>query len=222
MNTIEQFHNIHASETMLIVGNGPNLKLTPPQLFPYPSIGANTIHLYEGWKPTYYTAVDNRVAKEFGADIVQRFADIPKIVRSDLRYWQEYYKTNHFYYFNVRPGVLWSLNDSVSLWQNDLSEMTYGNIIHVAIKLCWHMGAKKILIIGMEHKPVNGRSHFWGTDNTNGVDDVPLPDWFAGYKQLCDALKLRGVELLNISPETQVPEEIIPRADWKQYAHIQE
>ncbi len=165
MSDISQFKDAHVGETMLIVGNGKNVKETPPELFPYPSIGCNTIHLYEGWKPTYYTAVDNRVAKEFGADIVERFADVPKLVPDRLRYWQEYYHTNHFYYFNIRPGVLWSLNDAADLWQNDISTMTYGNIIHVAIKLCWYMGAKKIIIIGMEHKPQNGRTHFWGADD---------------------------------------------------------
>lgn len=214
--SIEQFHNVHAGETMLIVGNGENLKLTPPGWFAYPSIGCNTIHLYENWKPTYYTAVDDRVAKGFGAEIAERFADIPKIVPKRLRYWQERCKTNHFYFFNIRPGVLWSLNDRSTLWQDDISEMTYGNIIHVAIKLALHMGAAKILIIGMEHKPQNGKSHFWGVDG-GGVSQTPLPDWFAGYKQLVEGATKHNVQILNISQNTYVPEEIIPRADWCKY-----
>lgn len=222
MNGIEQFRNIHSGQTMLLVGNGDNLKLTPPEWFSYPSIGMNTIHLYNGWMPTYYTAVDNRLPKEFGADIVHRFEFVPKFVPAKLRYWQEYYQSNHFYYFKIRPGVLWSLNDFGTIWQDDIAnvEMTFSNIMHVAIKLAYFMGAVKILIIGMEHKSNEGQRHFWGIDD-GMPNDTPLRDWFEGYRQLTDALQFRGVQLINISPETYVPQEIISRGDWHDYARPQ-
>ena len=63
------FRDIHKGETALLVGNGTNLSLTPPFLFNYPAFGMNTIHKYEGWKPKYYTGVDNRLMREFGKDI---------------------------------------------------------------------------------------------------------------------------------------------------------
>jgi hypothetical protein len=56
------FYNLHSGETCLIVGVAPNLKLTPPELFNYPSFSVNTIYHYEGWKPTYYVGVDERLS----------------------------------------------------------------------------------------------------------------------------------------------------------------
>jgi len=219
MFDLSRFENAHAGETILIVCNGENLKLTPPYLFNFPSIGLNTVHLYNDWTPTYYTAVDVRLAQEFGASILERFTNIPKIIPDRLSFWAEQSKADQFYKFEMRPGFLWSPNDAEELWQDSIENMTFSNIVHVAIKIALYMGAAKILIIGMEHAPDRGKSHFWGSDE-NGVDDVPLPEWFEGYKQLVNGAKLHGIEILNISPETYVPETIIPRADWQKFARI--
>lgn len=216
MSDISRFKNAHANETMLIVCNGANLKLTPPYLFNYPSIGLNTIHLYKDWVPTYYTAVDVRLAQEFGDSILERFTDIPKIIPDRLSFWANQSKADHFYQFQMRPGFLWSPNDADNLWQDDIEKMTFSNIVHVAVKIAVFMGATKILIIGMEHAPDKGKSHFWGED-ANGVNDVPLHEWFEGYKQLVEGAKMRNIEIVNLSPETHVPENIIPRANWKDY-----
>src|SRR5258706_6635029 len=86
---LDDFYNLHAGETILLVGNGANLHLTPPAWFDYPSIGMNTIHKYNGWKPTYYTTVDNRVWREFGNEIEQVFSEIPKFIPTPtLDCWQ--------------------------------------------------------------------------------------------------------------------------------------
>jgi hypothetical protein len=105
-----------------------------------------------------------------------------------------------------------------NLWQDDIehAEVTWRNVMHVAIKLAYFMGAKTILIIGMEHKPHNAQGHFWGTDN-GMPPDAALKDIFEGYKQLADGLKARKVKLLNISEDTYVPEEIIPRDKAKNW-----
>ena len=47
------YHMKHKGETGLIISIGPNLKLTPPEWFDYPSIGINTFYRYENYKPTY-------------------------------------------------------------------------------------------------------------------------------------------------------------------------
>lgn len=219
MFDISRFKNAHIGEIMLIVCNGANLNLTPPYLFNFPSIGLNTVHFYKDWEPTYYTAVDVRLAQEFGEDILKRFTNIPKIIPDRLSFWADQSKGENFYQFEMRPGFLWSPNDADGLWQNDICKMTFSNIVHVAIKIALYMGAVKILIVGMEHAPDKGKSHFWGED-INGVDDVPLREWFEGYKQLVAGAKLRGIEILNLSPETYVPENVIPRANWQEFATV--
>jgi len=214
VSTIEPFRGKHAGETLLLVGNGPNLSLTPPETFPYPAIGMNTIHLYDGWIPDYYVAVDRRVKNEFGAAIDVKFADIPKFVPSPkLLRW----RGPNFYRFKNRPGPLYGLRDG-KLWQDDIgrAEVTWITVMHVAIKIAYFMGAGTILMIGVQHKKRAARAHFWGSDKGMPVD-MPLPAIFDGYRQLTEELESRGVKLLNISQDTHVPGKIIPQDDWENW-----
>lgn len=207
---ITKFKDIHKGKTILLVGNGENLHLTPPEKFSYPSIGMNTIHLYEGWKPTYYVTVDRRVWKEFGAAIEAVFTDIPKFTpKPKLLGW----RGANFYRFRNRPGPLYPKGKE-NLWQEDIehAEVTWGNVMHVAIKLAYYMGAKTILIVGMEHKPKNARKHFWGEDD-GMPKDAALRDIFEGYKQLVEGLHRHDVDIFNISQETYVPASVIPVDD---------
>ncbi len=213
---IADFHQIHKGQTCLLVGNGANLHKTPPEWFDYPAFGLNTIHKYEGWKPNYYTAVDVRVMREFGKDIVEKYADIPKFIpRPNLDAWQG----PNFYRFLFRPGSLWPKRQQ-ALWPSDLlgaDGISYSNIMTVAMQLAYFMGFITLLMIGVEHKKGYGQVHFWGQDR--GMPDYPpVDDWLKAYEILVRGMAEQGVKILNISENTYVPETIIPRADWKQYA----
>lgn len=210
--TISNFHDIHAGGTILLVGNGLNLAQTPPAWFDYPSIGMNTIHKYEGWMPTYYTAVDSRVMREFGDEISEKYRDIPKFIpRPNLDKWQG----ENFYRFYHRPGPLYPAS-GLAMSANFLDKpgITYGNVMHIAMQLALFMGAATILIIGMEHKPFKAQEHFWGCDH-GMTATPPIEDWWAGYKEIVQNSKAR---ILNLSVGTFVPEAIVPRDDWKKYA----
>lgn len=209
--TCKDFHNIHAGETLLLVGNGENLHLTPPAWFDYPSIGMNTIHKYEGWRPTYYTAVDSRVMREFGDEIAQKYRDIPKFIPyPNLDKWQG----ENFYRFYHRPGPLWPRSEIVM--QADLLSddgITYGNVMHVAMQIALFMGAPTILMIGVEHKPMKAQAHFWGCDH-GMTATPPVEDWLAGYKEIRER---SGAKFINISAKTFVPDSVIPRDDWQKW-----
>lgn len=210
---ITKFKNIHKGKTVLIVGNGENLSQTPPEDFDYPSIGMNTIHLYEGWKPDYYVTVDRRMMNEFGEAVYKKFETVPKFTpKPKLLRW----RGKEFYRFSGRVGPLYHHGEN--LWQEDIehAQVTYRNVMHVAIKLAYFMGAKTILIIGMEHKPHNARGHFWGADE-GMPEDAALKDIFEGYQQLVAGLKKHRVKLLNISENTYVPEEVIPKDKAKNW-----
>ena len=214
MKTINQFKDTHKGKTMLLVGNAPNLHLTPPEKFDYPSIGMNTIHLYDRWSPDYYVTVDRRTRKEFGKELVEKFSGIPMFLpHPRFINWVG----ENFYYFKNLQGLLYPKNGR-NIWQDSIEDcpVIYGNVMHVAIKLAYHMGAKKILIIGMEHELHKSNAHFWGDDSKTSVDQ-PTKGWQQGYKVLCEELAKRKVKLLNISPETHVPESIIPVDDWEKY-----
>jgi hypothetical protein len=208
---LEDFHNIHAGGTMLLVGNGENLRLTPPARFRYPSIGMNTIHKYDNWTPTYYTTVDNRVWREFGDEIERRFSGIPKFIPTpNLDIWQGL----NFYRWLHRPGEIMA-DRSPSALSNGLA---FQNIMHVALQLAYWMGAANILMIGVHHQPNNNKAHFWGRDD--GIPNpAPLDLWLKEYKKLSDSMQENGVTILNISENTHVPDSVLKRDDWRKYAN---
>ena len=212
--SISKFKDRHKGKNILLVGNGENLHLTPPEKFAIPSIGMNTIHLYEGWAPDYFVTVDRRVYREFGKEIEKKFSDIPKFIPAPrLKMWAG----ENFYRFRNLQGLLWPKNKR-NIWQDDIEThpVIYGNVMHVAIKLAYFMGAKKILIIGMEHKPHKSNAHFWGDDSGMSID-TPTKGWQEGYRLLGIELKKRGVKLLNISQETFVSDGIIEIDNWKKF-----
>lgn len=214
MRWFTEFKGKHKGKTMLLVGNGGNLELTPPEKFDYPSIGMNTIVEYEGWVPDYFTTVDRRVRREFGAKIDAKYAAIPKFLpHPRLLSWV----ASNNYFFKNRQGLLWPKTGG-SLWQEDLENnpIIYGNCMHVAIKLAYYMGAKTILIVGMEHEPHHADRHFWGEDNGMSPDQ-PIKDWLDGYKILAENLARHKVELLNISEDTFVPADTIPQDSWENW-----
>lgn len=174
----------------------------------------NTIHKYEHWKPTYYAAVDVRVMKEFGTEIAQRFADIPKFVPSpNLDKWQG----ENFHRFFFRSGPVWR-NERGHIWNPDTLEesIQYSSVMHVAMQLAYYMGFTTLLIIGMQHKPQEAHNHFWGTDHGMGTN-MPLQSWLDGYKQLASDMAARNVKVINISPDTYVSDEIIPHGNWREW-----
>jgi len=216
------YRNAHQGETILIIGNAKNLYLTPPESFNCATIGLNTIHKYQPaagqWIPDYYVAVDRRVAKEFGNAISERLWRTPKFVPERvLKYWHGH----NFQAFRTMPGPgLWSPNKG-SLWQKDPARelISYGNVMHVALKLAQLMNPARILIIGMEHDPANFRDHFWGLDQGMGFG-ADLKGWIEGYRQLRIGLESLGIEVLNISPNTFVSADAIPHDDFRKYQRI--
>jgi hypothetical protein len=203
---LSHFKNLHRGEIGLLVGNGGNLGKTHPSLFPYPAVGMNTIHLLDGWMPNYYVTLDHRVYREFGDAIAERFRSIPKFILSGkLDAWQG----DNFVRFPQ------SVRGDIRL--DDLESGIAGlNVMHFAMQIAYYMGFTTLLIVGMEHKPDSPKAHFWGKDD--GITgDTPLTDWLKVYRHLTEEMKRRGVTVLNISQDTYVPDEIIPRGDWKDW-----
>ena len=208
---LSDFYNLHAGETCLLVGNGPNLLLTPPELFDYPSFGMNTCHLYDGdWIPDYYVTVDQRVMREFGDAILDKLSDIPKFIpRPNLNKWQG----DNFYRYLHRPGEM-NL-DALRPDGLTIQGITYRNVMHAAIQVALHMGFTTMLMIGVQHRPHKAQCHFWGTDH--GMNSTHYPDWIDGYKYFVDSLPC--FSFLNLSEDTCVSADILPRADWREYAN---
>ncbi len=205
----QAFRNIHKGETCLLVGNGENLHLTPPSSFPFPSFGMNTIYKYEEWKPDYYTAVDNRVFREFGKDIAKKYRDIPKFIPTGIQEW----KGENFVIFNHLAA------DLKNGWKPEtlVDGITYHSCMHVAMQLAYWMGFTTLLMVGVHHKPGEGQVHFWGVDK-GMPETLPIKDWLLGYEVLSSGMKKLGITVLNISEDTHVPESVLPRGNWREWS----
>jgi len=216
---LADFYNLHKGETCLIVGVGPNLELTPPEIFPFPSFGVNTIYKRGGeWKPTYFVGVDERLRIEDGCEIVNRYADIPKFFpRPD---WDELHGEN-IYRFLKRPGDLYVGGQLAN--QRDALTKTgigYRRIMDAVMQIAWHMGFTTMLMIGVQHKPSSpsepnvDRQHFWGLDR-KAVPNQPPDFWFDGYKYFAHSMGTTRV--INISEDTYVPADVLPRGNWRDW-----
>lgn len=217
---IDDFYNLHAGQTCLIVGVGGNLDLTPPHWFDYPSFGVNTIYksvergLWDGWKPTYFVGVDERLEREDGAAISDVYRDVPKFIPYPDR---DTWKGDNFHRFYHRAGDV-IIGGRLPNQRKALTDIGIGyrKIMDAVLQIAWYMGFTTMLMIGVQHKPDDQQAHFWGPD-LKSIPEETFHYWFDGYMEVQRAMGTK-VRVLNISEDTYVPEEVIPRDDWRHYA----
>jgi hypothetical protein len=206
------FYNRHKGETCLIVGVGPNLRLTPPEWFNYPSFGINTIYHYAGWKPTYYVGVDERLYREDGEEIKRVYRDVPKFVPSPDR---DDWKADNVFRFYHRPGEMFigghPIGEKDSLTGFGI---TYRRIMDAVLQIAYWMGFTTMLMIGVQHKPGTRKEHFWGTATHDPANEFRFEEM--GYAE-CIRMMGSKVRVYNISEDTYVPENILPRDGWQEW-----
>ncbi len=219
---LQDFYNLHKGETCLIVGVGPNLKLTPPEWFDYPSFGVNTIYKYPGWHPTYYVGVDNRLMVEDGQAIADTYSNVPKFVPSpdfDTLEGENFYRFKHRAQGEIaQGGKLANQEDALTK-----TGIYYRRVMDAVFQIAWHMGFTTMLMIGVQHKPYDktdaDRQHFWGLDE-KAVPNQPFDFWFDGYRE-CVRM-MNNVKVLNISADTYVPENVLPRSHFLNWVEAKE
>lgn len=212
--TIEKFHNLHAGQTALIVGVGPNLQQTPPQWFNYPSFSCNSIYRMDDWRPTYYVGVDERLRVENGAEIVNKYRDIPKFFPTPD--WDDLQGENIYRFLHRDIGSLYVGGQS-PFQREALTKhgITYYRVMGAVMQIAMYMGFDTLLMIGVQHKEGAPTQHFWGND-AGAVADQPITTWLTEYSQWANGTPVR---VLNISEDTYVPEYVIPRDDWRNWAN---
>lgn len=208
------FWKKHQGETCLIAAVGPNLNLTPPELFDYPSFSCNSIFMKEDWTPNYYVGVDKRLWDENTDKILSRYPEIPVFIPSpDYDYIEapNLVRFKHVY----RAGYVVGGQMPTDQKALTVHGITYQRILGAVFQIAYYMGFTTMLIIGMQHKPNEERKHFYGIDNGTIVDQ-PINHWFDEYRQWSHFGK---AEVLNISEDTYVPESVIPRGDWRDWVN---
>jgi hypothetical protein len=215
---LADFHMRHKGETALVCGVGPNLVLTPPWWFDYPSFGVNTIYKAAwDWEPTYFVGVDERLRLDDGPAICSRYADVPKFFPApdwDALQGENIYRFAHRQgsnlYIGGRPATA---KESLLTWG-----ITYYRIMDAVFQIAAWMGFTTILCIGFQHKPIEKyRELFWGVDEREQSTDFAWEE--IGYRETSAMLPVR---ILNISEDTHVPENVLPRDDWRRWANVKE
>ena len=77
-----------------------------------------------------------------------------------------------------------------------------GSSGYQAINLAFLWGAKRIVLLGFDCKPVDGKDHWFGQHPDGLTQRQPYDLWLEHYPQLAHDLKREGVEVINCSRDT--------------------
>lgn len=79
-----------------------------------------------------------------------------------------------------------------------------GNSGYQAINLAYLMGAKRIILLGFDCKPVDGKDHWFGQHPNGLVQIQPYQLWMNHFPSLAQDLKNRNIEVINCSPDSAI------------------
>jgi hypothetical protein len=100
-------------------------------------------------------------------------------------------------------GLSWVLGSSKSGLGSDCVHFG-GNSGYQAINLAYLWGAKRIVLLGFDAKPVAGKDHWFG-QHPNGLKQIqPYQLWLDRFPQLAHELAIQDVEVINCSMESAI------------------
>jgi hypothetical protein len=76
-----------------------------------------------------------------------------------------------------------------------------------AVHIAMHYGVKRIILIGMDHRIVDNKTHFFG-DHPDNIRSEYYP-WLLNWQTLIEPLKERGIEVINCTPDSHL--NVFPR-----------
>jgi hypothetical protein len=80
-----------------------------------------------------------------------------------------------------------------------------GNSGMIAINLAYLWGARKILLVGMDMREIDGKKHRHG-DHEKGLTQVQLfSEWIHKGKKLAEDLNANGCDVVNCTPGSALP-----------------
>ena len=147
-NYISSLKNRHIGDTIFVVCNGPSLNKTPLDKLPGVCIGMNKIHLIfdkVDWRPDWIIVNNGLVINQLIKMNVSH--GVKYLLDFKSRFFANVQKLNPSYF----------LSHHRSLFSRDVSSYvgTAGTVTFSAIQLAVYLGARRIIIVGMDHNYVN-------------------------------------------------------------------
>ncbi len=138
---LRQFHNRHQGLRAFVIGNGPSLcKTDPRQLTNDITFAANNIFLLDGFKPTYYTAIDRVLTQDRAQEInaLPWVKFFPHLV-------SEWITNGHF--LNAIHAD-WPTNFSTDI--SEFIEIDF-TVTYSLMQIAFYMGCTPVYLIGVDH-----------------------------------------------------------------------
>jgi len=158
---IGDFYLEHKGETVLVIGNGPSLDETPLENLAskYPTFGANKIYdsvAHPDFIPNYWTCVDMDMLN----DCLPYVLEHPEF--NPVKFVPREVQLSGFNLLNVKIGQPVSVNAEEYV-------VLGGTVTVVNLQLAYYMGAKTVLLAGVDHN--YPRRAYDGAPGTKFVGD---------------------------------------------------
>jgi hypothetical protein len=209
---IRDFHNRHAGDTCVIIGNGPGLNDIPLDLLKqHISFGVNQLYKRgDGFRPHYYVAVDSRTMREHRKAIEAAYGNLPFFLSSDLKEWTG----RNVSHFTHRPGGIYRPGVNVEANPIELMDrigIAWTTVVHAALQVAYYMGFTTLLCVGLDNK-ADGL-HCYGQEKAGGYPG----EWDQGYGELRQWFEQSKPprRIINLSTVTGVT--TLERGDWREY-----
>lgn len=172
---IQDFKDMYKGETALIIGNGPSLDKTPLHrlMKQYTSFGSNKIYNFPfptsagKCVPQFWSCADGNMLHDC----------IPWVMDPD----HAYFNAEKFVPRTVPLPGGHGMNLEVKIgFSEDAAQVIYmgGTITYINMQLAKHMGFKRLLLVGMDHKYANTVKG--GRPGTAFIANGYDPDHFQG------------------------------------------
>lgn len=174
---------IFAGNTTLIFASGPSLPnlWSADRSIPFPSIAVN-----DAWK-------------------IAPTADI--LYATDAHWYLHHKGVPKFEGVKVGyggpgpAGVIWLQGSGPSGFDERLGWVRHGlNSGYVAVHLAAQLGARRIVMVGFDMRPVNGKAHWFGDHPKRVSRAMPFERWITNFGDLAKIMKGRDVEVVNATP----------------------
>jgi hypothetical protein len=180
---LEPLSTLFAGQTALVFASGPSLTdlWSPDRSIPLPSIAVN-----DAWR-------------------VAPAADI--LYATDAAWWMHHKAVPAFAGVRVGyegpgpAGIIWLQGTGGDGYDPRLGYVRHGQGSgYAAAHLAAQLGAKRIVLVGFDCRPVADKEHFFGSHDQQIRKPMPYAVWSERFAVLAKELAAREIELVNATP----------------------